>query len=68
MATASERLADAQSAYHDLITGRQARVFVDQNGERIEYSPASQAKLSAYIEELKRQVNGQGNGPMRVYL
>lgn len=47
------RLADAEEAWHQLQTGQQARVFVDQNGERIEYTPATRASLRAYIMELK---------------
>ena len=37
--------------------GRSARVFVDQNGERVEYSAANSSKLSQYIQMLKNQIN-----------
>lgn len=67
MATVQERLDQAEAAYHDLVTGRMARVFVDQNGERVEYNPASSRTLAQYIQELKRQL-GATNGPMRVFL
>jgi hypothetical protein len=67
--TLTERLVEAESAYHDLMTGRSARVIVDSNGERVEYTPASAPRLFTYITELKRQLGlvGQGLGPMRVY-
>lgn len=47
------RLAEAEQAWHDLQIGGQARVFVDQNGERIEYTPATRAGLRGYIMELR---------------
>lgn len=47
------RLTDAQNAMHQLRTGQVARVFVDQNGERIEYMATSAAGLRAYIIELQ---------------
>lgn len=52
----TRRLAEAEEAYHDLATGRMARVFVDQNGERVEYAAGNRNLLSAYIAELKRQL------------
>jgi hypothetical protein len=52
-ALAFERLKQAEAAWHDLNLGMQARVFVDQNGERVEYTPASRSGLRAYIMELK---------------
>lgn len=68
MATVQERLEQAEAAYHDLQTGRMARVFVDQNGERVEYNPTSAARLAMYINELKRQLGLATPGPMRVFL
>lgn len=62
-------LADAEMQYHVLATGRQAKVFVDQNGERVEYNTASLAKLSAYIQDLKRQLGlVTTSGPMNVWM
>jgi hypothetical protein len=49
----SVRLAQAEEALHNLITGRMARVVVDQNGERVEFTMTSVAQLRAYIETLK---------------
>lgn len=71
MATLTERLAEAEAAYHDLQTGRMARVFVDQNGERVEYVAANRAGLAAYIRELKALIANDGaapcEGPMRPF-
>lgn len=64
----SSLLLDAESAYHDLITGRQARVFVDQNGERIEYVASNASRLAGYIAQLRRQLGVSSVGPMRVWM
>lgn len=62
------RLADAEAQYHLVLTGQTARVFVDQNGERIEYTSANAARLAAYIADLKRQLGlTTVTGPMRVW-
>lgn len=67
--TASEKLAAAEAAYHDLMTGRAVRVFQDQNGERVEYTVANASRLLIYINDLKRQIgSGIPVGPMRVFL
>lgn len=69
LATLQLRLTQAEEQYHKLLTGQAARVFVDQNGERIEYVAASASRLAAYIEDLKRQLGQQtGSGPMNVWL
>lgn len=47
------RLTEAEQAYHDYRMGNSARVFVDQNGERVEYSAVNINGLRAYILELK---------------
>lgn len=66
-ATLQKWLTEAENAYHQLIMGTKAIVFVDSNGERVEYQRAESAKLSAYIAELRRQL-GQSTviGPARV--
>ena len=69
LATLQLRLTQAEEQYHKLLTGQAARVFVDQNGERIEYVAAGASRLAAYIEDLKRQLGQQtGTGPMNVWL
>ena len=69
--TDAERLVDAETALHELNVGRSARVFVDQNGERLEYTAANRGALRTYIEELKAKIAnstiGEG-GPLRVVL
>lgn len=71
MATTEELqtwLTQAETAYHDLLTGKVAKVFVDQNGERVEFAATSAPRLAAYIQELKRQLGTlTTSGPMRVY-
>lgn len=47
------RLAEAEEALHQIMLGNGARVYVDQNGERVEYFAANSARLRAYIAELK---------------
>lgn len=47
------RLKDAEKAYHDLVTGGSARVIVDQNGERVEFTAARKTDLYNYIASLQ---------------
>lgn len=64
MATVSEQLLEAQSAYHDLVTGRAARVVIDQNGERVEFVSANRTQLYLYIQSLQRQLLSPAPVPM----
>jgi hypothetical protein len=71
MATTQELLTEARVAYHALMTGVSARVVVDQNGERVEYTAANRASLRAYITELENQLADEAGttrskGPARV--
>lgn len=68
MATLQQRLDAAEEAYDRLMTGRQVRVYVDQNGERIEYTAANRAALLAYIADLRRQLGTGSQGPMGVFI
>lgn len=54
--TDQERLAQAESAYHDLMTGSATKVFVDQNGERVEFIAAKKSDLYSYIQQLRGSV------------
>ncbi|AOR76580.1 gpW family head-tail joining protein [Novosphingobium resinovorum] len=73
MPTLAERLVEAETAYHSLMTGTLARVYVDQNGERVEYVAANASKLQGYIRDLKQQIADQAtgcqtyNGPLRPF-
>ena len=51
-----DNLTDARVQYHDLITGKAARVVVDQNGERVEFVAANSQKLYLYIQQLEALV------------
>lgn len=53
MKTTQQLYDEAQSAYHNLLTGRLAQVVVDgQDGTRVEYAKADQTALYNYIQEL----------------
>lgn len=63
------RLDQAEEAYHNVSCGISVRVFVDQNGERVEYKAASLPQLAAYIKKLKFQLNPSSqSGPMGITL
>lgn len=49
-------LADAEKAYHALMTGQSVAEFRDQNGELVRYSPANAQRLQGYILSLKMQL------------
>lgn len=61
-AVLEKRLIEAESAMHDVAIGGMARVFVDQNGERIEYGPTNMGQLNKYIFGLKAEL-GVVSGP-----
>jgi hypothetical protein len=73
MATLSlaSRLVQAEDAYHAIMTGRQALVVVDQNGERVEYNRANAFQLAAYIRALKTEIANPTatpiTGPMGIW-
>lgn len=47
------KITEAEAEYHNLLVGNKARVFVDQNGERVEFVSANANKLYVYIQNLK---------------
>ncbi|AGH31459.1 hypothetical protein LOKG_00022 [Loktanella phage pCB2051-A] len=66
------RIDRLDKAYEDLVTGNSARVLVDQNGERIEFTSANAPRLSTYIHGLKSTYGSScelqpaaSSGPMR---
>lgn len=62
------QLDEARAAYHQLMTGKLARVVVDQNGERVEFTATSASKLLAYIQQLEVELGGvRTNRPMRPF-
>lgn len=50
------RLAEAEEAYHALMTGQSVAELRDQNSELIRYTPANASRLLAYIQSLKQQL------------
>lgn len=60
-------LSQAEAALHQLMMGGSARTFVDQNGERVEFTAANAPRLRAYIYELKMKLGKVStSGPMKV--
>lgn len=55
--TAAQQLEAAKEARHNLITGKMARVFMDQNGERVEFNKTTIGDLDSYIRELETTVD-----------
>ncbi|MBR0649523.1 hypothetical protein GXW78_07620 [Roseomonas terrae] len=56
------RLAQAESARHQLLTGTKVVQVVLADGRQVRYSDSDRAALDQYIEELRRQL---GYAPMR---
>jgi hypothetical protein len=56
--TAEQKLKQAETAYHRLMTGTSVRVYVDQNGERMEYTAMNKGDLFVYIQQLRSEVGG----------
>lgn len=70
-ATKRLRLAEAENALHELVTGTKTVKVGFGPGKSAEYTEANADDLRAYIEDLRRQVaecDGQvlqGRGPIR---
>lgn len=75
MATLNElqvRLADAETALHNVLIGKGVTEVRDFNGESVRYSRVDTALLRAYIKELQDQIavllgNSVAGGPMRIF-
>lgn len=46
------RLTEAQTAYHNLVSGQAVAAFTDQNGERVSYTKADLKLLAGYINDM----------------
>jgi hypothetical protein len=46
------RKTEAQTAYHELMTGQSVASFTDQNGERVTYSKTDAKLLALYIADI----------------
>ena len=66
MATTQQLLDEAQAAYHKLQTGTQARVVVDIDGSRVEFTPANAGRLNAYILQLQGQLGTSSGTPLNL--
>lgn len=56
LAELKAQIKSAKSAHHLLMTGQAVKVFVDQNGERIEYNSVKVGDLASYIKSLEAQL------------
>ena len=56
--TTQQKLDEARDARHKLVTGQLARVFMDQNGERVEFVATNIAQLDRYIASLEAELAG----------
>ena len=73
--TLQQKLAEAKSAYHDLLIGA-ATVSFTKNGRAAVFSQANRPDLKNYIDELELEIsqtngsirNGRRRGPMGVLL
>lgn len=71
MATNAEKLVEAEAAYHNLMVNGVARVVVDQNGERVEFTSVNAANLLRYITSLRELIAAEAGlyvpqGPLGV--
>lgn len=58
MATAAERLVEAEAAYHSLQTGTKVVRVRDSNGDEVTYTTANASSLRRYINDLKAEIAG----------
>lgn len=66
-------LAEAEKAYHGIMTTGGVRVLADQNSERVEFSSVNRLGLIAYINQLRAELGlcampGIVAPPMGVFL
>ncbi|QXV73602.1 head-to-tail joining protein [Rhizobium phage RHph_X2_30] len=60
--TLAQRIAEAETALHELMTGKAVVEVVDQNGERVRYSVANRQALQNYIQTLKADLAAEVAG------
>lgn len=58
-----EQVLQMRADYLLLVSGRQARVIVDQNGERVEFTAANAARFYALITEAETCLGGNSSNP-----
>jgi hypothetical protein len=65
-----QKIAQAEAAYHSLMTGTMLVEVTDQNGERVKFSNSNRLNLYAYIGQLKALLPGAtpfGSAPAAFY-
>lgn len=69
--TTQQRLEEARSAYHELMTGT-ATVSITKNNRQVQFNQTNKRDLKDYITQLEFDLNGMSSskrrGPMGVYL
>lgn len=69
--TTKDKLDEARSAYHSLMTGT-ATVSITKNNRQVQFNQANKIDLKSYISELEIELNGMDKskrrGPMGVHL
>lgn len=65
MAFDPAKLQAAKDAYDALMTGKQASVVVDQNGERVQFVASNAQRLLAYINSLQAEADAQASSNAR---
>lgn len=58
-----QKIDEAKAQLHLLVTGQQARVVVDMNGERVEFTAANRQGLVMYIAQLEAELAGKSLSP-----
>lgn len=58
MATAAERLVEAEAAYHALQTGKSVVRVRDSSGDEVTYTTANIRDLRRYIADLTAEIAG----------
>lgn len=69
--TTQEKLDEARTAYHSLMTGT-ATVSITKNNRQVQFNQTNKFDLKSYINELEIALDGMTKsnrrGPMGVYL
>lgn len=61
MATAAERLVEAEAAYHSLQTGKSVVRVQDSSGDSVTYHSGNIRDLRRYIADLKAEITGDNS-------
>lgn len=64
--TIDERIAEAETALHQLSIGKRV-AKITRDGKAVEFTPANRADLERYLGGLKRDKTSRRRRPMRVF-